>query len=55
MLFNSDPSRAAQEVLFSKKKKIQIHHKHLGILLDEKLNFIQHIDTAIFPADTNGL
>ena len=22
-------------------------HKHLGILLDQKLNFKQHIDTAI--------
>ena len=59
MLFNPDPSKPAQEVLFSRKKKTQIHstisfnniqverashHKHLGILLDEKLNFKQHID-----------
>ena len=49
-------------MLFSRKKKAQIyptisfnniqverapHHKHLGILLDEKLNFKQHIDTTI--------
>ena len=63
MLFNPDPSKPAQEVLFSRKKKTQIHptisfkniqverashHKHLGILLDEKkLNFKQHINTAI--------
>ena len=62
MLFNPDPSKPAQEELFSRKKKTQIHptisfnniqvtrashHKHLDILLDEKLNFNQHIDTAI--------
>ena len=62
MLFNPDPSKPAQEVLFSRKKKTQIHptisfkniqverashHKHLGILLDEKLNFKQHINTAV--------
>ena len=47
---------------FSKKKKIQTHpiirfnniqvekvpyQKHLGILLDEKVNFKQHVDSAI--------
>ena len=47
---------------FQKKKKIQVHstisfnnvqvervsyEKHLGILLDEKLNFKQHTDSAI--------
>ena len=62
MLFNSDPSKPAPEVLFSRKKKVQIHptislsniqverasyQKHLGILLDEKLNFKQHINRAI--------
>ena len=62
MLFNLHPSKPAQEVLFSGKKKVQIHstiglnniqvkraphHKHLGILLDEKLNSKQHIDTAV--------
>ena len=49
-------------MLFSRKKKIQVHptislnnvqvervsyQKHLGILLDELLNFIQHINSAI--------
>ena len=49
-------------MLFSRKKKTQIHptisfnniqverashHKHLGILLDEKLTFKQHINTLI--------
>ena len=61
MLFNPDPSNPAQEVVFSKKKKLQSHptislniqverasyFKHLGILLDEKLNFKQHIDSVI--------
>ena len=68
MLFNPDPSKPAQEVLFSRKKKTQIHpiisfkniqverashHKHLGILLDEKLNFKQHINTAILKKKKN--
>ena len=62
MLFNPDPTKPAQEVIFSKKKKTQTHpiisvnniqvekvpyQKHLGILLDEKLNFKQHVDSAI--------
>ena len=62
MLFKPDPSKPAQEVLFSRKKKTQIHpiisfnniqvervshHEHPGILLDEKVNFKQHIDTTI--------
>ena len=62
MLFNLDPKTPAQEVIFSRKKQVQIHptinlknveverapyQKHLGIILDEKLNFIQHIDSAI--------
>ena len=62
MIFNHDSSKPAQEMLFSRKKASQIHppisfnniederashHKHLGILMDEKLNFKQHIDTTI--------
>ena len=62
MLFSPDSSKPAQEVLFSRKKKIQVHptislndvqveivsyQKHLDILVDEKLNFKQHIDSAI--------
>ena len=62
MPFIPDPRKPAQEVPFSRKKKVQIHPtisfdniqvkrashcKHLGILLDEKLNFKQHIDTVI--------
>ena len=63
MFFNPDPTKPAQEVIFSKKKITQIHpiislnniqvervpyQKHLGILLIEKLNFKQHVDNAIF-------
>ena len=62
ILFNPDPSKAAQEVIFSRKKQFQSHptislnnfqvervsyQKHLGIIFDEKLNFKQHVDNAI--------
>ena len=62
MLFNPDPTKPAQEVLFSRKKKTLNHpklslnnihverassQKHLGLILDEKLNFKQHIESAI--------
>ena len=62
MLFNPDPKKSAQEVIFSRKKQSQNHptislnnihveratyQKHLGIILDEKLNFKQHVDNAI--------
>ena len=62
MLFNPDPTKQAQEVLFSRKKKTLNHptlslnniqvkrassQKHLGLILDEKLNFKQHIESAI--------
>ena len=62
MLFNPDPKKPAQEVLFSRKKQLQNHpnislnniqversghQKHLGLILDEKLNFKKHVDGAI--------
>ena len=62
ILFNPDPSKPAQEIVFSRKKKLQSHptislsniqverasyQNHLGILLDEKLNFKQYIDSVI--------
>ena len=62
MLFNPDPKKPAQEVLFSRKYQSQTHptislnnvqverttsQKHLGVILDEKLNFKQHVDSAI--------
>ena len=54
--------KPAREVLFSRKRQIQNHptlslnniqverstdHKHLGVILDEKLNFKEHSNTAI--------
>ena len=63
MLFNPGTNKPAQEVLFSRKKKTQnhpnislnniqvervSHQKHLGIILDEKLHFKEHIDSTIF-------
>ena len=61
MLFNYK-SEPVHKVLFSRKKQVQIHptislsniqveivsyQKHLGLILDEKLSFKQHIDSAI--------
>ena len=58
MSFNLDRSKQAQEVIFSRKTSIQshpvltfdnspvtktTHHKHLGLILDEKLNFKEHL------------
>ena len=57
MLFKPDPSKPAQEVIFSRKKQFLSHptrslnnlqverasyQKHLRIILDEKRNFNQH-------------
>ena len=61
ILFNPDPKKPAQEVLFSRKKQqnhpnislnnIQVersgHQKHFGLILNEKLNFKKHVDGAI--------
>ena len=62
MLFNPDVSKPAQEVLFSRKRtktdhpdvyfnnvkfKREPYQKHLGIFLDEKLNFKEHIGKII--------
>ena len=66
MLFNPDTNKPAQEVLYSRKKKTQndpnislknvqvervSHQKHLGIILDEKLNFKEHIDSTILKVN----
>ena len=66
MLFNPDPKKPAQEVLFSRKYQLQTHptislnnvqverttsQKHLVVILDEKLNFKQHVDSAISKAN----
>ena len=65
MSFNSDVSKLAQEVIFSKKAQKLFHptvlfnnipvkhsavQKHLGVYLHEKLNFITHITEKILKA-----
>ena len=62
ILPNPDSRKLDQELLFSGKRKVQIHavrwvnnslvertcyHKHLNILLDENVNFKKHNNTAI--------
>ena len=62
MLFNPDPRKPAREILFSRKKQVQIHptisfnniqderapyQKHLDLILDEKLIFTQNNVNAI--------
>ena len=44
MLFNPDTNKPAQEILFSRKEKIQ---NHPNISLNKKLNFKEHIDSTI--------
>ena len=62
MQFNPDPNKQANEVIFSRKTnnsshppvafnnndiKKYPHHKHLGIVLDSKLDFKFHVDQKI--------
>ena len=63
---NTNTNKSAQEVLFSRKKRTQNHpnialnniqvervsnQKHLGIILEEKLNFKEHIDSIILQVN----
>ena len=65
MSFNPDKSKQAQEVIFSSKTQRVIHppeifnnmpvvcsscQKHLGIYLDEKMNFSNHIKEKFLKA-----
>ena len=58
MIFNCDFTKQEQEVTFSRKTKKLLHHnlsfndvllknsiyqKHLELILDAKLNFVEHI------------
>ena len=58
MSFNPDPGKQAQEIIFSRKKMKSSHpsvyfnnipvnstsvHKHLGMLLDDKLSYKHHL------------
>ena len=62
MEFNPDPTKQAHEVLFSQKVSSPIHpplffnnievsqvteHTHLGLVLDRKLSFVNHITEKI--------
>ena len=62
MSFNPDPIKQAVEVLFSQKKNEVYHpplyfngsvvtrvdsHKHLGLILDSKLTFLNHVNEKI--------
>ena len=66
MIFNPDLSKHVQEVMFSRKTNKISHptttfntvpvartscQKHLGLHLDEKLNFSQHINIKISKAN----
>ena len=65
MLFNSDITKQPQEVIFSRKSTMLNHpiffnetpvahtsrQKHLGMHLDEKLNFNTHIKEKIAKAN----
>ena len=62
MSFNPDPSKQAQEVIFSRKRQNnnlvnQVpSQKHLGMHLDAKLNFEKHLDNIMSTvAKTIGL
>ena len=65
MSFKTDISKQDQEVIFSRKTSIQshpvltfdntpvirtMHHKHLGLILDEKLNFKEHLKEKMSKA-----
>ena len=66
MQFNPDPNKQAQEVIFSKKaesnnslplafNKTEVRtcqsQKHLGLILDKRLNFTEHINSKISKCD----
>ena len=65
MSFNPDPTKPAEEILFSVKRKSPDHpplffngtevvrvteHKHLGLTFDPKLNFVAHINAKCATA-----
>lgn len=68
MEFNPDPTKQANEVLFSCKKSNQNHpqlifngtivaqaneQKHLGLILDSKLSFVNHMNEKLIKAKKN--
>ena len=71
MSFNQDPTKQAQEAIFSRKIKKPLHiplnfnntnvketafQKHLGLILDSQLSFEEHLKTIFSKANkTTGL
>ena len=66
MSFNTDRTKQAQEIIFSRKKnattypplffnnseiKLSSNQKHLGLTLDSKLSFNEHINDKIHQAN----
>ena len=65
MSFNPDPTKSAEEIIFSHKRARPVHpplffnnievkqvndHKHLGLTLDSKLTFVNHISVKVSKA-----
>ena len=65
MIFNPDPNKPAEKVIFSNKNSssyetvlyagVEVtridYHKHLGFILDGKMNYTKHIDSKIAKAN----
>ena len=65
MIFNPDPSKPAEKVIFTNRSttsyenvtysgddvKLVDYHKHLGFVLDNKMSYMNHIDTKIAKAN----
>ena len=62
MSFNPDPTKQAQEIIFSRKTSQRNHpglmfnnsivnvtsiHKHLGMIFDSELNFDEHLQSVL--------
>ena len=65
MSFNPDPTKSAEEIIFFHKRASPVHpplffnnievkqvndHKHLGLALDSKLTFVNHISEKVSKA-----
>ena len=68
MSFNPDLTKQAHEIIFSRKKnatthpplffnnseiKLSSNQKHLGLTLDSKLSFNEHINDKIYQVNKN--
>ena len=64
MLFNHEPSKPAEEIIFTNRNTSYqtvsysgvdvmpvLYHKHIGFVLDSKMNYIKHIDGKIGKAN----